>query len=158
MSNPETADSPTAGRRDVVSALLRQPGGFEGFGAPSRGDSGCNGCTDTGELVPLIRAFRVRLLRDEDRHPPGADPHRVHPHGPLPISSSYGPVDKGDWPNRLLRQPDGFEGVLPSREAAESHDLFAANQEVDGELLVELNVARVASPQSGAPQPQKRVP
>jgi hypothetical protein len=57
---------------------------------------------------------------------------------------------------RYSARPAGFEGFLPSDEAPESADLAAPHQEVDGEWLVEVNLASVPS-ESRASQPHNRV-
>jgi hypothetical protein len=46
---------------------------------------------------------------------------------------------------RLLLKPGGFEGISPPREPLDPSDLAVVYQEVDGELLVELDVAGAAS-------------
>src|SRR5690242_19238016 len=56
----------------------------------------------------------------------------------------------------LLPQPGGFEGLLPPKEAANAGDPAVADQEVDGELLVEQDVAG-PSLQLAASQPHNRV-
>ena len=58
--------------------------------------------------------------------------------------------------HRLLREPGGFEGFLPPKEAPNSDQLAPAHGKQDGELLVELNVAGSAL-QLGAPQPNNCV-
>ena len=101
----------------------------------------------------LIVDERLRLVRTESRPLKLGSEFEVRvrlaPQA-LPITAVQGRVAPAHdlhvlLRHRLLRQPGGFEGCLPSDEAPESEDLAASHQEVDGEWLVEVNVAGVPS-------------
>ena len=152
--------------------LLLKPGGFEGLGVvgnrpqldqPARRMR--EACLGWSNATPLVRPRtctvpRARALGSGQSFSGLRITSVVH----LAIPS-ISPAFHACAARRTRRSPATsptpaarrLRGLPASSGSPEADDLSVAHQEVNGELLVELNVAR-ASPQSGAPQPDKRVP